>query len=185
MMFWHKLTEHIFFSVHFQTFCFQIFLCLDFYRNNFLSIINKSILQLIHYGVFEFLEYVIAVKRYVLAYAYHTIQQAELSNRAIIIFFTSWKVKKNISYGYQLYQKCQSSVYGFSIVLKFIFFVSATILKLKRGVGISHQQTDFVNTMYWQNLSLRPPVEVKFLLPAILEIFRKFFISHQIQFVIL
>ena len=81
----------IFFSVHLQTFCFEIFLCLDFYRNNFLPIINKSILQLIDYGVFEFLEYVIAVKRYVLAYAYHTIQQAVLLSRAIIIFFYKLK----------------------------------------------------------------------------------------------
>ena len=48
---------------------------------------------------------------------------AVLSNRAIIIFFTSWKVFKNIFYGYQLYQKCQSSVSGFSIILKFEFYI--------------------------------------------------------------
>ena len=33
----------IFFSVHLQTFDFEIFFCLDFYRNNFLSIINQQI----------------------------------------------------------------------------------------------------------------------------------------------
>ena len=80
----------IFFSVHLQTLALKFSSALTSIGIIFsASSINKSILQLILYGVFEFLEYVIAVKRYVLAYAYHTIQQAVLLSRAIIIFFTN------------------------------------------------------------------------------------------------
>ena len=53
---------------------FEIFLCLDIGITFSPSSINKSILQLLRYGFFEFFEYVIVVKQYVLAYAYHTIQ---------------------------------------------------------------------------------------------------------------
>ena len=110
----------IFFFVHLQT------LALKFSSIGITfspSSINKSILQLLHYGVFEIFEYVIVVKQYMFAYAYHTIQQVALSNRAIIIFLQTEKFLKNISYRYQLYQKCQSSVYVFSIILKFEFYI--------------------------------------------------------------
>ena len=77
----------IFFSVHLQTLALKFSSALTSIGIIFsASSINKSILQLLRYGFFEFFEYVIVVKQYVLAYAYHTIQQAELSNRAIIIF---------------------------------------------------------------------------------------------------
>ena len=113
----------IFFSVHLQTLTLKFSAALTSVGITFSqSSINKSILQLLRYGVFEFFEYVIAVKQYVFAYAYHTIQQAALWNKVIIIFFKR-KVLKNISYGYKLYQKCQSSVYGFSIILKFEFYI--------------------------------------------------------------
>ena len=113
----------IFFSVHLQTLTLKFSAALTSVEITFSqSSINKSILQLLRYGVFEFFEYVIAVKQYVFAYAYHTIQQAALWNKVIIIFFKR-KVLKNISYGYKLYQKCQSSVYGFSIILKFEFYI--------------------------------------------------------------
>ena len=46
---------------------------------------------MLHYGVFEFFEYVIVVRQYMFAYAYHTIQQVALSNRAIIIFLQAEK----------------------------------------------------------------------------------------------
>ena len=177
----------IFFSVHLQTLALKFSSALTSIGIIFsASSINKSILQLILYGVFEFLEYVIVVKQYMFAYAYHTIQQAVLLNRSIIIFYNPKNFKK---YFLRVSAISKMSVkrfwiFNYSKIWILYFFVSATILKLKRGVGISHQQADFVNTMYWQNLSLRPPVEVKFLLPAIWEIFRNFFISHQIQFVI-
>ena len=85
----------IFFSVHLQTLTLKFSAALTSVGITFSqSSINKSILQLLRYGVFEFLEYVIAVKRYVLAYAYHTSQQAVLLSRAIIIFFYKLKSLK-------------------------------------------------------------------------------------------
>ena len=78
----------IFFSVHLQTLTLKFSAALTSVEITFSqSSINKSILQLLRYGVFEFFEYVIAVKQYVFAYAYHTIQQAALWNKVIIIFF--------------------------------------------------------------------------------------------------
>jgi len=137
---------------------------------------NKSILQLLHYGVFEIFEYVIVVKQYMFAYAYHTIQQVALSNRAIIIFLQTEKFLKNISYRYQLYQKCQSSIYGFSIILKFEIYVfcECSDFEVKKGSGEISPPSRFVHLLGVQNLYLRPPTEVNFLLPAIWEIFRIF-----------
>ena len=104
-------------------------------------------------------------------------------NRAIIIFFTSWKVFLNIFYGYQLYQKCQSSVYGFSILLKFeiYVFVSTAILKIKKGSGNTSPPSRFVHLPGVQNLSLRPPTEVKFFTPCHFWNFQKFLMSRKIQ----
>ena len=128
----------IFFSVHLQTLALKFSSALTSIGIIFsTSSINKSILQLLRYGVFEFFEYVIVVKQYVFAYAYHTIQQAELSNRAIIIFFTSWKVKKNISYGYQIYQKM--SVKRLRIFYCFeiwnLCFCECSDFEIKKGSG--------------------------------------------------
>ena len=85
----------IFFSVHLQTLTLKFSAALTSVGITFSpSSINKSILQLLRYGVFEFSEYVIAVKQYVFAYAYHTIQQAVLLNRSIIIFYNPKNFKK-------------------------------------------------------------------------------------------
>ena len=74
----------IFFSVHLQTLTLKFSAALTSVGITFSpSSINKSILQLLRYGVFEFSEYVIAIKQYVFAYAYHTIQQAALWNKVI------------------------------------------------------------------------------------------------------
>ena len=110
------------------------------------------------------------------AYAYHTIQQVALSNRAIIIFLQTEKFLKNISYRYQLYQKCQSSIYGFSIILKFEIYVfcECSDFEVKKGSGEISPPSRFVHLLGVQNLYLRPPTEVNFLLPAIWEIFSNF-----------
>ena len=90
------------------------------------------------------------------------------------IILTIWKVKKNISYEYQLYRNASQAFYGFSIILKFkiYIFVSTAILKIKTGSGDTSPPSRFVHLLGVQNLCLRPPTEVKFFLPAILEIFR-------------
>ena len=57
----------IFFSVHLQTLALKFSSALTSIGIIFsTSSINKSILQLLRYGVFEFFEYVIVVKQYVL-----------------------------------------------------------------------------------------------------------------------
>ena len=84
----------IFFSVHLQTLALKFSSALTSIGIIFsASSINKSILQLILYGVFEFLEYVIAVKRYVLAYAYFFLQTEKFKK----IFPTGISYIKNTS----------------------------------------------------------------------------------------
>ena len=127
----------IFFSVHLQTLTLKFSAALTSVEITFSqSSINKSILQLLRYGVFEFFEYVIAVKQYVFAYAYHTIQQAALWNKVIIIFFKR-KVLKIFPTGISIYKKCQSSIYGFSIILKFEIYIfgECSDFEIKKGSG--------------------------------------------------
>ena len=127
----------IFFSVHLQTLALKFSSALTSIGIIFSpSSINKSILQLLRYGVFEFFEYVIAVKQYVFAYAYHTIQQAALWNKVIIIFFKR-KVLKIFPTGISIYKKCQSSIYGFSIILKFEIYIfgECSDFEIKKGSG--------------------------------------------------
>ena len=74
----------------------------------------------------------------------------------------------------------------FSIILKFgiSVFCECSDFENEKGSGDISPPSRFVHLLGVQNLSLRPPAEVNFLFPAIWEIFRIFFISHQIQFVI-
>ena len=145
-MFWHKQPDHIFLCTS-SNFGSEIFFCPDFYRNNFLYVINQQI----HFATAPLRSFWIlwichCCQAVCVAYAYHTIQQAELSNRAIIIFFTSWKVKKNISYGYQIYQKMSVKrlriFYCFEIWNLYFLWVQR-FWNWKGGVGRFHRQADF------------------------------------------
>ena len=121
----------IFFSVHLQTLDSEIFFYFDFYRNNFLSVINQQI----HFATAPLRSIWILCICYCcqaicvcLCLLYNSVSCTLKPNHHN--FFTSWKVLKNISYRYKLYQKCQSSIYRFSIILKFEFYIFLWVQRL-------------------------------------------------------
>ena len=119
MMFWHKLTEHIF-----SLYIFKLFALRFSYALTFIGIIffPSSTNQFCNWSITEFLNFWnMSSLSSGMCLSYNSASSPlELSHYN---FFTSWKVLKNIFYGYQLYQKCQSSVSGFSIILKFEFYI--------------------------------------------------------------
>ena len=99
---------------------------------------------------------------------------AVLSNRAIIIFY---KLKSFKKYFLRVSAISKMSVkrfwiFNYSEIWILYFFVSAAILKIKKGVGTFHHQADLYTYRVYKIWACDLLRRSNFLLPAIFEIFR-------------
>ena len=106
-----------------------------------------------------------------------------LSNRAIIIFYKLKSFKKyflRVSAISKMPIK-RSTDFPLFQNLNFIFFCECSDFENKKGSGNISPPSRFVHLPGVQNLSLRPPTEVKFFTPCHFWNFQKFLMSRKIQ----